>query len=92
MIYRVSENFMHLHCSLYQLFGVNRIRNGTFWRLTTIHKLFDTIWEYHYGKGLISVFQGFFASIDKIFILAGRLVTGLSFYGISALIWYFLIS
>ena len=34
----------------------------------------------HYGKILISVFQEFFASIDKIFILAGGLGTRLSFY------------
>ena len=27
----------------------------------------------HYGKSVISVFQELFASIDKIFILAGRL-------------------
>ena len=32
------------------------------------------------GKSLISVLQRFFASIDKIFILAGRLGTRLSFY------------
>ena len=30
----------------------------------------------HYGKGLISVFQEFFASIGKIFNLAGGLGTG----------------
>ena len=34
----------------------------------------------HNGKSLISVFQEFFASIDKI--LAGRLGTGLPFYGL----------
>ena len=34
----------------------------------------------HYGKSLISVFQRFFATINKIFILAGRLSTRLSFY------------
>ena len=33
----------------------------------------------HYGKILSSVFQGFFASINKRFILAGRLDTRLSF-------------
>ena len=31
---------------------------------------------------LISVFQEFFASITKIFILAGELGTRLSFYGV----------
>ena len=35
----------------------------------------------HYGKGLISIFEEFFASIKKISILAGRLGTRLSFYG-----------
>ena len=34
------------------------------------------------GKGLISVFQGFFASVGEIFILAGGLGAGLSFYGL----------
>ena len=34
----------------------------------------------HYQKSLISVFQEFFASINKIFILAGRLGTSLSIY------------
>ena len=34
----------------------------------------------HYGKSLISVFQGFFANINNIFILAGRLDTRLLFY------------
>ena len=34
----------------------------------------------HYGKSLISVFQESFASINKIFILAGTLGTKLSFY------------
>ena len=33
----------------------------------------------HSGKGLISLFQGFSASIDKAFILVGRLGTKLSF-------------
>ena len=36
----------------------------------------------HCGKGLICVFQEFFTSIGKIFILAGVLCTGLSFYGV----------
>ena len=34
----------------------------------------------HYGKSLISAFQEFVARINKIFILAGRLGTRLSFY------------
>ena len=32
------------------------------------------------GKNLISAFQQFFASIGKMFILAGEMGTGLSFY------------
>ena len=38
----------------------------------------------HSGKSLISflVFQEFTASINKAFILAGGLDTGLSFYGV----------
>ena len=35
----------------------------------------------HYGKSVVSVFQGFFASIGKIFNLAGGLGAGVSFYG-----------
>ena len=46
----------------------------------------------HYGKTLVSVFQEFFASVNKTFILAGRLSTWLSFYEIYTLSWYFLIS
>ena len=34
----------------------------------------------HYGKGLISVFQEFFASIKKVVILVERQGTGLLFY------------
>ena len=33
-------------------------------------------------KGLTTAFQYFFASINKAFILAGRLGTGLKFYGV----------
>ena len=39
----------------------------------------------HYQKSLISVFQQFFASINKIFILAERLGTRLSFYEVETL-------
>ena len=46
-----------------------------------IHKILE--WEIaHYGKILISVFQEFFASINKIFIFAGGLGTTVSFYGV----------
>ena len=34
----------------------------------------------HYGKSLISIFQEFFASTNKMSILWGRLGTRLSFY------------
>ena len=43
---------------------------------TIIHKIFQTNSSFHvaqYRKSLVSVFQEFFASINKIFILAGRL-------------------
>ena len=33
-----------------------------------------------YSKSLVSVFQEVFASINKIFMLAGRMSTRLSFY------------
>ena len=36
----------------------------------------------NYGKSLISVFQEFFASINKIFILAVTLITRLLFYDV----------
>ena len=36
----------------------------------------------HYKKSLISVFQKIFASINKIFILAGILSTKLSFHAV----------
>ena len=39
----------------------------------------------HYRKSLISVFQEFFASINKVFILAGRLGTRLLFYEVLGL-------
>ena len=38
-------------------------------------------WEIaHYGKGLISICQEFFDSINETFTLAGRLGTRLLFY------------
>ena len=40
------------------------------------------VWNARRGKGLVAIFRDFFASIGKIFILAGGLGTGLSFYGI----------
>ena len=43
---------------------------------TIIHKIFQTNSSFHvaqYRKSLVSVFQEFFASINKIFILVGRL-------------------
>ena len=46
----------------------------------------------HSGKCLISVFQGFSASIDGAFILAGGLGTGLSFFEVWTVSRYFLIS
>ena len=40
------------------------------------------MWNSALQKSLISVFQEFFACINKIYILAGRLGTRLSFYEI----------
>ena len=48
---------------------------------TTMDKIFDKLWFsceiVHYGKSLNSIFQEFFASIDKIWILGGRISTRL---------------
>ena len=46
----------------------------------------------HNGKGLISVFAEFFASINKNFHLRGRLGTWLSLCEVYTLSWYFLVS
>ena len=40
----------------------------------------------HYGKSLISVFQEFFTSLNKIFILAGRLGTRILFFEVLRLL------
>ena len=45
----------------------------------------------YYGKSLISVFEGFFASISKVLVLAGELGARLSFYEALRFSWYFLI-
>ena len=34
------------------------------------------------GGGFISIFRGFFASVGGVFVLAGGLGAGLSFYGV----------
>ena len=44
----------------------------------------------NYGKSSISIFQDFFASIEKMSILGGRLSTKLSFYEVLKFFWYFL--
>ena len=63
---------------------------------TIIHKIFETNSNFHvtaqYGKSLISVFREHFASINKIFILAGGLASALPCYGVETLSSYFLIS
>ena len=46
----------------------------------------------HSGKSLISVLQEFSASMEENFVLAGGLGAGLSFYGVGAVSWCFLIS
>ena len=51
---------------------------------TIMAKIFDTNSSFHvkYGKSSIYVFQEFFASINKTFILEGRLGARLLFYEI----------
>ena len=48
--------------------------------------IWDWLWfsygAVHSERGFISVFQEFFASIGRAFILAGGLGAGLSFYGV----------
>ena len=46
----------------------------------------------HYEKSLLSLFQAFFASIDNILVLAGKLGTRLTFYEDLRFSWCFLIS
>ena len=72
----------------------NHLYENGFIPPTIIHKIFenDSSFHVHYEKSLISVFQKISASINKIFILAGRLGTRLSSYEVSKLSWYFLIS
>ena len=41
--------------------------------------------------GLAAIFGKFFAVVGKVFIVAGGLVTGLSFYGVQTLSLHFLI-
>ena len=65
------------------------------WLPTVIHKLFGTNSSFeivHYRKSLISIFQEFFFSINKILIFAGTLGARPSFYGVWTCCWYFLIS
>ena len=50
------------------------------------------MWDTALGKKFNLFLQEFFAGINKIFILAGGLYTGLSFYGVWALSRYVLIS
>ena len=52
---------------------------------TTTHKIFETNSSFHMkwrttGKSLISVFKGFFPTVNKTSVLPGRLGTRLSFY------------
>ena len=54
--------------------------------------LLFSCWVAYYGESLISVFQGFYASIGGILIFGGGLGARLSFYGVKALSWCFLIS
>ena len=48
------------------------------------------VWNSALRENLISVFQEFLASIDKLFILAGWLGTRLSFHEVLSFSWHFL--
>ena len=52
------------------------------WRQQNFALSHHSSFHAHCGKSLISVFEGVFARIKKILILAGRQGTGLSFYGV----------
>ena len=52
--------------------------NYSFSRISRIITVTCYVW-----KSFISVFQEFFASINKVFILAGGMGTRLSFFGLS---------
>ena len=54
---------------------------------TIIHRVFGTNSSFRVGwctpwGGFISIFRGFFASVGGVFVLAGGLGAGLSFYGV----------
>ena len=49
------------------------------------------MWNSALRESLLSVFQEFFASINKIFILVGGLGARLSFYRVLRFSWYFLL-
>ena len=56
--------------------GLQKVYHEYFSEAAIIHKISETSSNFHvtlvhYGKGLISVFQERFASINKIFILMG---------------------
>ena len=51
------------------------------WRLQSVTRYSFRVGWRTAGKGLIAVFQDFFASLNKILIFAGGMGTGLSFYG-----------
>ena len=78
------RNIQSLAIELYKIkkYLSNEIKSSIF-PPTNIHKIFENNYSFHimhYEKNLIFVFQGFSASIDNIFILAGGLGTRLSFY------------
>ena len=52
------------------------------------------VWDkmVHYEKSLVSLFQTFFASIDNILVLGGKLGTRLTFYEDLRFSWCFPIS
>ena len=64
---------------------IRRIAFGAVGPRASYSQVFGTGSGFHAGSGLISGFQGFFASLGEIRILAGGLGAGLLFLGVSEL-------
>ena len=71
-IYRLNHNSL-----TDQTWSIDRYKQQSFTKYLRLTLVFEIA---HYGKSLISVFQGFFANINKTFIFTRRLDTRLSFY------------
>ena len=66
-------------------------KSHIFGRIIT-HKVFEACELVDHRKSLVSTFQEFLVSINKMSILAGRLGTRLAFYEFSRLSWICLMS